>query len=128
MPAITAFGFYGATLVARAVWSLVGRLVHRFKQAAAALKNRREAFWLANLDERMLADIGLTRSDLLDAYAEPLWRDPTAVLTQRAMERRLAKRQAVAACVSALAFSSPFGAPAPVCCYQPTSRCAVHQN
>ena len=40
------------------------------------------------MDDRMLADIGLTRSDLRDAYAEPLWRDPTDVLAGRARDKR----------------------------------------
>ena len=35
----------------------------------------------------MLADIGLTRTDLCDAYAEPLWREPTSMLARRAAER-----------------------------------------
>ena len=30
------------------------------------------------LDDRMLADIGLTRGDVRDAFSEPVWRDPTA--------------------------------------------------
>ena len=46
---------------------------------------------LAELDDRMLADIGLTRSDLRDAYAEPLWHDPTDVLARRAAERRFGR-------------------------------------
>ena len=36
----------------------------------------------------MLADIGVTRSDLRDAYAEPLWRDPTDMLAGRVDEKR----------------------------------------
>ena len=44
---------------------------------------------LAGLDRRMLADIGLTRSDLNDAFSEPFWEDPTALLRERAIERRL---------------------------------------
>ena len=59
----------------------IGRIVR-------ALKNRRDATKLAELDARMLADIGLTRSDLRDAYAEPLWRDPTDILARRARDRR----------------------------------------
>ena len=43
---------------------------------------------LAGMDDRMLADIGLTRSDLRDAYAEPLWRDPTDKLADRVSEKR----------------------------------------
>jgi uncharacterized protein YjiS (DUF1127 family) len=53
-----------------------------------ALRNRRHAAMLAGFDERMLADIGLNRSDLRDAFAEPLWRDPTTILVDRACERR----------------------------------------
>ncbi len=37
---------------------------------------------------------GITRSDLRDAYAEPLWRDPTYILASRAQERRV-NRQVV---------------------------------
>jgi hypothetical protein len=47
---------------------------------------------LARLDDRQLADIGLTRSDLRDAYAEPLWEDPTSVLARRAAERRESRK------------------------------------
>jgi uncharacterized protein YjiS (DUF1127 family) len=49
-----------------------------------AIKHRRELAHLADFDERMLADIGLTRTDLRDAYSEPLWRDPTSMLVRRA--------------------------------------------
>ena len=58
------------------------------KRIAERIKNRRDAMRLAELDDRMLADIGLTRSDLRDAYSEPLWRDPSEVLARRAAERR----------------------------------------
>jgi uncharacterized protein YjiS (DUF1127 family) len=43
---------------------------------------------LANMDRRELADIGLNASDVRDASALPLDRDPTALLAQRARERR----------------------------------------
>lgn len=68
-----------------ALVALLGRAVGRLAQA---LKHRREAAMLAGLDEHMLRDIGLTRSDLRDAYAEPLWRDPTDVLAGRVRDRR----------------------------------------
>ena len=57
------------------------------------IKNRRDAAMLAGLDDRMLADIGLTRGDLRDAYSEPVWRDPTAILVSRAHERRINRRR-----------------------------------
>ena len=41
----------------------------------------------------MLADIGLTRSDVRDAFAEPLWQDPTELLRTRALERRRARHR-----------------------------------
>ena len=40
----------------------------------------------------MLADIGITRADVRDAFSEPFWDDPTALLRERALERRLATR------------------------------------
>jgi uncharacterized protein YjiS (DUF1127 family) len=43
---------------------------------------------LAGMDRRELADIGLTPSDLRDASALALDRDPTALLARRARERR----------------------------------------
>jgi hypothetical protein len=57
------------------------------------LKNRRDAVILAGMDEHMLADIGLTRGDVRDAFSEPVWRDPTAILVSRAHERRVNRRR-----------------------------------
>ena len=57
------------------------------------IKNRRDAIVLAGMDEHMLADIGLTRGDVRDAFSEPLWRDPTAILVSRAHERRVNRRR-----------------------------------
>ena len=53
-----------------------------------ALRNRAAAAVLARVDDRMLADIGLTRGDVRDAFAEQIWRDPTDLLRARADERR----------------------------------------
>ena len=50
----------------------------------------------------MLTDIGITRADLRDAFSAPFWEDPTVLLNERALERRLSR---------ALAYAS---APAPV--------------
>jgi hypothetical protein len=33
--------------------------------------------------------MGLTRADVSDAFSEPFWEDPTALLRERAIERRL---------------------------------------
>jgi len=59
------------------------------KELARIRRHRREAHVLAGLDRRMLADIGLTRADVRDAFSEPFWDDPTALLRERALERRL---------------------------------------
>lgn len=68
--------------------SLLSVIVTGLQKLSRALKHRRDASLLAGMDDRMLADIGLTRSDLRDAYAEPLWRDPTDMLAGRACEKR----------------------------------------
>jgi uncharacterized protein YjiS (DUF1127 family) len=43
---------------------------------------------LANMDRHELADIGISPSDVRDASALPLDRDPTELLARRARERR----------------------------------------
>jgi uncharacterized protein YjiS (DUF1127 family) len=83
-----------ASLVAQMVNAVAGSLVVRARQLALLVKNRRDATMLAGLDDRMLADIGLTRGDLRDAYSEPVWSDPTAILVSRAQERRVNRRRA----------------------------------
>jgi uncharacterized protein YjiS (DUF1127 family) len=60
-----------------------------FKRMMRARRHRREANVLAGLDRHMLADIGITRADLRDAFSEPFWEDPTTLLRERALERRV---------------------------------------
>jgi uncharacterized protein YjiS (DUF1127 family) len=67
---------------------ILAGVVAAIRKVGQVLKNRHDATMLARLDDRMLSDIGLTRSDLRDAYSEPLWRDPTGILAARAKERR----------------------------------------
>ncbi len=74
--------------LARGFASVLALLTHWLKQFARARRNRREANVLAGLDRHMLADIGITRADLRDAFSEPFWDDPTALLRERAIERR----------------------------------------
>jgi uncharacterized protein YjiS (DUF1127 family) len=76
----------GASL--RACGAILAFVVYWAKQMARAHRHRREATVLAGLDRRMLADIGITRSDVHDAFSEPFWEDPTALLRERALERR----------------------------------------
>ena len=49
--------------------ALASRVGRGLKQLAEKVKNRHDAMRLAELDDRMLADIGLNRSDLRDAFA-----------------------------------------------------------
>ena len=73
----------------RGLASLVAIVVHWLKLMARARRHRREANVLAGLDRHMLADIGINRADLNDAFSSPFWEDPTALLRERAIERRL---------------------------------------
>ena len=73
----------------RAIAFLVALVASWLKELARARRHRREANILAGLDRRMLADIGITRADVRDAFSEPFWDDPTALLRERALERRL---------------------------------------
>jgi uncharacterized protein YjiS (DUF1127 family) len=74
--------------VPRAFAALLVFVTYWSRQLARARRNRRDAAVLAGLDRRMLADIGLSRSDVRDAFSEPFWEDPTALLRERALERR----------------------------------------
>ena len=96
---------------AAAVHAACGFVLARTRDLLQLLKNRRDAASLSGLDERMLADIGLTRGDLRDAYSEPVWRDPTAILVSRAHERRINRRR-VAVGRSEKVFEAPSIVPA----------------
>jgi uncharacterized protein YjiS (DUF1127 family) len=73
----------------RAFASVVALVTAWLKELVRARRHRREANVLAGLDRRMLADIGITRADVRDAFSEPFWDDPTALLRERALERRI---------------------------------------
>jgi uncharacterized protein YjiS (DUF1127 family) len=77
----------GATVL-RASLSALALATYWLKELARWRRHRREARVLAGLDRHMLADIGITRSDVRDAFSEPFWQDPTALLSERAGERR----------------------------------------
>jgi uncharacterized protein YjiS (DUF1127 family) len=78
----------GAAVV-RAALSVLAFVTRWLKAFARARRHRREAAALAGLDRRMLADIGISRSDVSDAFLAPFWQDPTALLRERAGERRV---------------------------------------
>jgi uncharacterized protein YjiS (DUF1127 family) len=72
----------------RAFASALSTMTSGAKRIARARRHRRNAAALAHFDGRMLADIGISRSDLKDAFSGPFWEDPTALLRERALERR----------------------------------------
>ena len=116
MPAISTLTISAATPVARALAALAGRAGRGLKRLAERVKNRRDAMRLAELDDRMLADIGLSRSDLRDAFAVPPWRDPGDLLARRVTERRGSRRRTESRCVTITTVSTElFGTP-PVPC------------
>ena len=81
----------GAAIPARAFGSFAAAAARAVKAFIRARRNRRDAIALAGLDRSMLKDIGITRSDLNDAFSTPFWEDPTSVLRERAIERRLGR-------------------------------------
>ncbi len=68
----------GLAIVSRSVRTAL-RQVGLF---AKAVRHRREVRNLAELDERILKDMGLSRSEVDGALAEPFYRNPTTVLVR----------------------------------------------
>jgi uncharacterized protein YjiS (DUF1127 family) len=75
-------------ILIRAFLAVLALVTRWLKAFARTRRHRREAAALAGLDRHMLADIGLNRADLRDAFSEPFWEDPTVLLRERAGERR----------------------------------------
>jgi uncharacterized protein YjiS (DUF1127 family) len=63
---------------------VLGQFVRSLADLSRALRHRREIKHLAEFDDRMLKDIGLTRSDVSCALSEPLLRNPSWVLVRSA--------------------------------------------
>jgi uncharacterized protein YjiS (DUF1127 family) len=74
----------GAMWAARGV-DMLTRVAGFLERAALGRRALRQ---LAEADDRMLKDIGLNRSDLRNAAAEPLYSDPTRLLAGRVDETR----------------------------------------
>lgn len=58
-----------------------------------ALRNRAQINHLAELDDRALADIGLTRGDVIASLEQPMAADPSLELVARRAGRREARRE-----------------------------------
>ncbi|MBV9348689.1 MAG: DUF1127 domain-containing protein [Pseudolabrys sp.] len=81
-----------ASATLRGLTAILAPLGAWLKAVTRARQNRAQARALASIDSRMLADMGITRADVQDAFSEPFWEDPTALLRERALERRLGRR------------------------------------
>lgn len=84
----TASGSLGAIAI-----RLLARLVVGIAALFRAFEHRREIRRLAELDERMLKDIGLTRSDVIGALGQPLYKDPGTAFIVRSVARRARSRR-----------------------------------
>jgi uncharacterized protein YjiS (DUF1127 family) len=62
--------------------SILGQFARTLVSFAKAFRDRREVMNLAEFDERMLKDIGLTRGDVASALAEPIHHRPSWVLVR----------------------------------------------
>ena len=78
----------------RMVHAAIALVVARLRALAVVFRHRHDAAVLLRFDERMLADIGLTRRDVREAFNEPVWRDPTDLLADRVAGRRPARVKA----------------------------------
>lgn len=63
---------------------VIGQFSRALMALVRAFKDRQEVRHLAQFDDRMLKDIGLTRDDVMGALAEPIHHHPSWVLVQSA--------------------------------------------
>ncbi len=78
------------TMVPLLTWALVSFrawLRHSLRRLTRLRQSRRDVAFLQTLEERMLRDIGLTRSDVQHAASVWFWRDPGPILASRAGPR-----------------------------------------
>ncbi len=79
-----------AAALAQPRLSPLGMIARAVRGIVRAVANRRAVMELSGMDERMLKDIGLNRSDVVSALGGGWNRDPSAVLVTRSVERRAA--------------------------------------
>ncbi|MFO1184384.1 MAG: DUF1127 domain-containing protein [Bauldia sp.] len=73
-------------------------LIDRVGAFFAAFRRRREVMSLLDMDDRMLRDIGLMRTDVTSALSGPPLADPSPQLVALATERRFAERAEMVPC------------------------------
>lgn len=78
----------GLFTIARAAGAKVAL---RLKAFAVSVTRRKQVEAMSRLDDRMLADIGVTRADLEEAARWSLWGDPGDRLAEISEERRAAR-------------------------------------
>lgn len=78
--AVPVTAFPGASILDQFARSLISLV--------SAFRDRREVMNLAEFDERMLKDIGLTRNDVASALAQPIHHNPSWVLVRCVGQRR----------------------------------------
>ena len=78
------------------LFGALGFWLARCAEALTAVKTawerRRLIGRLGALDDHMLRDIGITRQDIVSVLAEPMFRDPSQKLAERADAARMARR------------------------------------
>ncbi len=88
---------------------VLARIGSGLRALHAAWERRQLVGQLGALDDHMLRDIGITRQDVLSVLAEPMFRDPSQKLAERARDVRQANR---AAALDSRAFSRTLNASA----------------
>lgn len=88
MTILPLISFSAARTPSGALLHALDRAVAHARSVAVALRHRRELMQLCAWDDRLLADVGLTRSELVGALQVPLSRDPSQVLSARNVRRR----------------------------------------
>jgi len=68
-------------------------VVQRIARLRNGRRHRHDAGMLVRADEHILADLGICRGDVHDAFSGPPWQDPTVLLRTRALERRLSRNR-----------------------------------
>jgi len=67
-------------------------LARRVRKLPAALAHRDQLQRLAECDDHLLADIGVTREEMKAALSAPFWRDPSEELVRRLSELKTDRR------------------------------------